>query len=113
MASLGIDLDMGAQSIIANYNLDLSGKINPLDKFSIEIKVKLGYTERLAVRQQMREIFSAGLDAIAAGNFDTAIPLLERVLEIDPKYIPARRNLEIARNYLESQKLIDKKALEQ
>ena len=112
MASLGIDLNLGAQSIIANYNLDLSGRVSPLDKFSVEFKIKLGYKERLAARQQLLEIFSAGIDAMAAGDYEKAIPLLEQVLELDPKYVPAQRNLDIARTYLESKRLIEEKALE-
>ncbi|GAG86404.1 unnamed protein product, partial [marine sediment metagenome] len=37
--SIGSTIDLEKISFIVNYNLDLSGRLNPLDKFSIEAKL--------------------------------------------------------------------------
>jgi hypothetical protein len=106
MISLGCNIDMGEQSLTANYNLDLSGRLNPVDKFSVEVKFKLGYKERLRTQQKLLELYSLAMQALSTGDYRLAIVKLKEVLEIDPKYAPAQKYLDTAQTYLKSQELI-------
>jgi tetratricopeptide (TPR) repeat protein len=86
-----------------NYNLDLSGRLNPLDKFSLEAKLNLGDRGRLAQRNRIDELYLSGLEAYAQGNLEEAIRLWEQVLSIEPGFQPAQDNIATARKALELQ----------
>jgi len=76
---------------VLNYNLDLSGRLNPLDKFSIEAKLNLGDKGRLAERGQVDELYLNGLESYAQGRLAEAIAFWQQALEIDPGFAPAGR----------------------
>jgi len=101
--SLGAAVDLQQVSFTLNYNLDLSGRINPLDKFSIEAKLNLGDRGRLARRSQVDELYLNGLQAYAQGELQRAIEFWEQALALDPGFQPARQNIETARKALELQ----------
>jgi tetratricopeptide (TPR) repeat protein len=101
--SVGAALDLRKVSFVLNYNLDLSGRLNPLDKFSIEAKLNLGDRGRQAERKQVDELYLNGLEAYAQGNLERAIELWEQALAIDPGFQPARENIATARKALELQ----------
>jgi hypothetical protein len=101
--SLGTSVDMEKVSFVLNYNLDLSGRIDPLDKFSLQAKLNLGDRGRLAARNHIDELYLDGLEAYAKGNLVEAISLWEEVLELDPSYTPAKANIETAKKALELQ----------
>jgi tetratricopeptide (TPR) repeat protein len=101
--SIGAALDLRKVSFVLNYNLDLSGRLNPLDKFSIEAKLNLGDRGRQAERKQVDELYLNGLEAYAQGNLEQAIELWEQALAIDPGFTPARENIATARKALELQ----------
>ena len=105
--SVGSTLQLEKTSFIANYNLDLSGRINPLDKFSVEAKLHLGDMGRAELQKKAEELYLTGLEAYADGNLAEAIQYWEMVLEVDPKFIPARENIETATRALELQKEIE------
>ncbi len=107
--SVGTVLDLGTVSFITNYNLDLSGKLNPLDKFSVEAKLNLGDMGRALKQTKADELYLNGVEAYANGNNAEAIKYWEKVLKIDPEYIPARENIEIAKKALELQKKMEEK----
>jgi hypothetical protein len=101
--SVGAAVDLRRVSFILNYNLDLSGRLNPLDKFSIEAKLNLGDRGRLAKRNQVDELYLNGLEAYAQGNLERAIELWEQALAADPGFQPARESITTARKALELQ----------
>ena len=101
--SMGSSVDLGKVSFVLNYNLDLSGRINPLDKFSLQAKLDLGDRGRLAAQNRIDELYLGGLEAYAKGDLEEAIDYWEQVLEIDPSYTPARANIETAQKALELQ----------
>jgi len=107
--SIGTVLDLKTVSFVTNYNLDLSGRLNPLDKFSIEAKLNLGDMGRAARQAKADELYLSGIEAYAHGNNAEAIKYWEQVLQIDPEYIPARENIQIAKKALELQKQMEEK----
>jgi len=107
--SIGTVLDLNTVSFVTNYNLDLSGRLNPLDKFSVEAKLNLGDRGRASRQAKADELYLNGVEAYAHGNNAEAIKYWEMVLQIDPEYIPARENIEIAKKALELQKQMEEK----
>jgi hypothetical protein len=102
--SVGCDIDFPDISILANYNLDLSGSVNPLDKMSVEAKIKLGYREYENKLQQVDDLFAKGVEAYAKGDFSSAVSLWQKALEIDPKFTIAADYIKTTSDYLELQK---------
>ena len=107
--SLGTSVALDKVSFVSNYNLDLSGRLNPLDKFSILAKLNLGDNGRKALREKADELYLAGLEEYAKGNIADAIKYWNKVLEIDPQYIPAKENIEMAKRTLQLQKTMEQK----
>jgi tetratricopeptide (TPR) repeat protein len=101
--SIGAALDLRKVSFVLNYNLDLSGRLNPLDKFSIEAKLNLGDRGRQAESKQVDELYLNGLEAYARGELERAIELWQHALAIDPGFKPAQENIDTARKALELQ----------
>jgi hypothetical protein len=91
--SLGAALAVGTLSLTMNYNLDLSGSLNPLDKFSVQAKFDLGDSGRKAQAHQAEALYLQGVEEYANGNYAHAIELWQEVLRLDPKYTPAADNI--------------------
>jgi hypothetical protein len=107
--SLGCDLDFQDLSLVANYNLDLSGSINPLDKMSIEAKIKLGYSAYEKKQKQVDDLFAKGIDSYANGNFAEAIQYWQSALDMDPKFTIAEEYIKTTKDYLDLQTKMDDK----
>jgi hypothetical protein len=105
--SVGSTIDLQKVSFVLNYNLDLSGRLNPLDKFSIEAKLNLGDRGRLAERGRLDELYLNGLEAYAQGRLAEAIVFWQQALEIDPGFAPARENIDTAQNALKLQQELE------
>lgn len=101
--SVGSTIDLPKVSFVLNYNLDLSGRLNPLDKFSVEARFNLGDRGRGEVPRLIDELYLGGLEAYAKGDLPEAIRLWERVLELEPAFLPAQQNIQTARNALKLQ----------
>jgi len=101
--SLGSSVDLEKISFVLNYNLDLSGRIDPLDKFSLQAKLNLGDRGRGEKQRELDGLYLKGLESYATGDLREAIEYWEQVLEIDPTYTPARANIETAKKALEQQ----------
>jgi hypothetical protein len=87
--SLGTAISLGTLNFDVNYNVDLSGQLNPLDKFSVEAKLDLGDSGRGEREAKAEQLYLQGVDEFANGNPDKAIELWKQALVIDPKYQPA------------------------
>ena len=101
--SLGSSVDLEKVSFVLNYNLDLSGRVDPLDKFSLQAKLNLGDRGRGDEQRQLDGLYFEGLELYSEGDLSGAIRKWEEVLEIDPTYSPARANIETAKKALELQ----------
>jgi tetratricopeptide (TPR) repeat protein len=87
--SVGAALTLGGLALNMNYNLDLSGSLNPLDKFSVQAKFDLGDSGRAARAQEAETLFLQGVEEFANGNYERALAFWQETLKIDPKYTPA------------------------
>jgi len=98
--SIGAALALGSLALDMNYNLDLSGSLNPLDKFSVQAKFDLGDQGRAARELQAEALYLQGVEEFAKANYAGAIALWEEVLKLDPKYTPAADNMRTAKQTL-------------
>ncbi|UCF99086.1 MAG: UPF0164 family protein [Spirochaetaceae bacterium] len=98
--SIGSSVDLEKFSFVLNYNLDLSGRIDPLDKFSVQAKLNLGDKGRGDEQRTIDALYFEGLELYADGDLSGAISRWEQVLELDPSYTPARDNIETAKKAL-------------
>jgi hypothetical protein len=110
--SLGTSIDLGYVSFVANYNLDLSGNINPEDKFSVQAQFNLGDFGRAAAQAEADQLYLAGVEEYAKGNLEKAIEYWKKVLELDPKYLPARDNISTTQRSLDLQREIESREIE-
>jgi hypothetical protein len=98
--SVGAALALGTLALTMNYNLDLSGSANPMDKFSVEARFVLGDSGRGDIAKKAEALYLQGIEEYAAGNYAGAIDLWQQVLAIDPKYTPAEHYLRVAQDSL-------------
>jgi hypothetical protein len=102
--SLGTTLNLDVVTFVVNYNLDLSGQISPLDKFSIQAEIGLGDQGRAARQEQAEKLYLSGVEQYAEGHYDKAIEFWKRVLELDKTYTPAREDIETTQRNLDLQR---------
>jgi hypothetical protein len=91
--SVGTALTLGTLALEMNYNLDLSGSLNPVDKFSVQARFDLGDSGRGARVQEAESLYLQGVEEFANGNFEKALALWQETLKLDPKYLPALDNI--------------------
>ncbi len=104
--SIGAALTLGTLALTMNYNLDLSGSLNPLDKFSVQAKFDLGDSGRATRAQEAESLYLQGVEEFASGNYARAIALWEEVLKLDPKYLPAAENIRTVRETMALQEQV-------
>jgi len=107
--SLGCAVKMSQFSIVTNYNLDLSGSFNPIDKFSVEVKIRLGHREEIKKQQAVDKLFAQGLKAYANGNYLLALDFWEKTLDLDPTFLIAQKYIDITKKYIELQEEMENK----
>jgi len=98
--SVGAALSLGTLALTMNYNLDLSGSLNPVDKFSVQARFDLGDSGRSARAQEADALYLQGVEEFANGNYEKALALWEEVLKLDPKYQPAADNIRTVKQTL-------------
>lgn len=101
--SIGAALALGMLDLTVNYNLDLSGQLNPLDKFSVQARFNLGDSGRAVRTDQAAKLYLEGVEEFANGNYENAISLWEQALQLDPKYLPAADNIRTVKQSLRLQ----------
>jgi hypothetical protein len=87
--SLGTLVSLGTLNFDVNYNINLSGGLNPLDEFSVQAKLDLGDFGRADSEAQAEQFYLQGVDEFANGNYAKAIELWKQALLVDPNYQPA------------------------
>jgi tetratricopeptide (TPR) repeat protein len=105
--ALGSAIDLNKISLDVNYTLDLLTQMQPLNRVSVGIRFDLGDQGRKQTASRVDELYLAGLDAYARGNYPEAQYYFEEVLKIDPKFDPAREGLKTIQHGLSVQQRID------
>ena len=82
-------LDMGTMDLVVNYNLDLSGQLNPLDKFSVQARFNLGDSGSRGPRQRRpKRCICRGWRSTPTAITKRPSTLWEQVLQDGPQ-VPA------------------------
>jgi hypothetical protein len=105
--SLGTSVDIGSVNVVVNYNLDLSGQLNPVDKFSVQARFDLGDFGRSKRQSDVDELYLLGVKEYANGNYGKAIEYWKEVLVLDPQYLPALDNIDTVQKALDLQRVMD------
>jgi len=108
--SVGTSVNLGTVDLDINYNLDLSGELNPVDKFSVQARFDLGDSGRAARQKQIDSLYSQGLVEYANHNYQKAIDLWQQVLALDPGYKPAADYIATAKKTLLLQQGLDNRS---
>lgn len=105
--SIGGEINLDNVAVVTNYTLDLTTQFDSFDRFSLQAKLKLGDEGRYEKQQRVDELYTAGLQAYAAGNIEKALDYWEALLRIDSAFQPARELMETAARSLELQKRME------
>jgi hypothetical protein len=93
--TIGSAINLEKISLDVNYTLDLLTQIQPLNRVSLGVRLKLGDGGRGALAARVDEFYLAGLDAYSRGDYAQARQHWEDALALNPKFDPAREGLNI------------------
>jgi hypothetical protein len=93
--TIGSAVKLEKISMDINYTLDLLTQMQPLNRVSLGVRLNLGDGGRGALAVRVDELYLAGLEAYARGDYAQARQLWEDVLALNPKFDPAREGLNI------------------
>jgi hypothetical protein len=106
--SLGGSFAVSSFVINANYTLDLTSTVAPLNRFSLSAKMSLGDNGRSLVRAQVDELYAEGLKEYSAERLDEAIVFWNECLKLDAGFDPAKMGIKAAQNAIFlQQRIID------
>ena len=91
--ALGSAILLDRVALDINYTLDLMTQFTPLNRISLGVRFNLGDQGRRALSDQVDDLYLAGLQAYAEGNYIAAQSLWEEALRLNPRFDPARENL--------------------
>jgi len=95
--TIGADVSLKNFTLQTNYTLDLASRLEMFDRMSISIKVDMDTVKQLLVKDDVQDLYLAGLDAYSRGDLSIAIGYFENTLSLDPTYKPAREMLATTR----------------
>lgn len=111
--SFGAEFEVNKIRVNANYTLDLTSSLNPLNRISISAKFIMGDGGRAEKMQKIDELYNLGVLYFSRGEYQEAIDVWEQVLELDKRFDPAILGIRSARRMLEMfQKIRDSMFLE-
>lgn len=87
--SAGLEFEVAKIRLNMCYTLDLTSSLNPLNRFSLSMKLVLGDMGRSVKSAQVDHYYSLGLQAYTEQNWEKAIELWEKCLELDKRFDPA------------------------
>ncbi len=91
--TIGADVSLKNFTIQTNYTLDLASRLEMFDRMSVAIKLDLDTVKQLIIKDDVQELYLAGLEAYAEGNLQAAVRYFENSLSLDPTFTPAREML--------------------
>lgn len=89
-----------------SYSLDLTSSLTPLNKISLAVKMHLGDGGREKQANEVFSLYEQGLKLYTNGELVSAIEKWQEVLAISPRFDPAKRGIQSARNSIELQQKI-------
>jgi hypothetical protein len=101
--SLGFNLNFEDFTITATYNPDFTD----VAKFSISASLKLGDLGRSKKEDLVKKMYSMALRLMNDGNYKDAKDILEKTLQKDRGFTPAKKSLKIVMKQLEIQKNLE------
>ena len=111
--SFGAEFEINKIRVNANYTLDLTSSLNPLNRISISAKFIMGDGGRAEKIQKIDELYNLGVLYFSRGEYNDAIDVWEQVLELDKRFDPAILGIQSANRMLEMfQKIRDSMFLE-
>lgn len=96
--TIGTALDFEKVNFLVNYTLDLTTQFDKLDRFSLQLRLKLGDYGRKEKEEQAEILYIEGLKFYAEGDFIDAIKKWETCLELNPFFTPAKEMIDTAYN---------------
>ncbi|MHC6202053.1 UPF0164 family protein [Breznakiellaceae bacterium SP9] len=105
--ALGSAIQMQKLAIDVNYTLDLLTQLQPLNRVSIGVRFDLGDNGRRARQDEVDTLYTAGLDAFADGQLDTAEHYWLQAQDLDPHFEPVTDALKTLREAIRLQERMD------
>ncbi|MDR1287352.1 MAG: UPF0164 family protein [Treponema sp.] len=105
--ALGSAITLKSVAVEVNYTLDLLTQLQPLNRVSVGVRFDLGDQGRGSLAARVDELYLAGLDAYAGGNYGEAESFWKEALRLNPKFEPARESLATLTRALEVERKID------
>jgi tetratricopeptide (TPR) repeat protein len=94
----GSAVNLGKLALDINYSLDLLTQFTPLNRVSIAVRFNFGDQGRKALSDRVDALYLEGLDAYAAGRYELALERWQEVLDLNPKFNPAREGIVLIEN---------------
>ena len=104
--SLGSSLEWKKMIFNAAYSFDLTSSLNPVNKISLAVKMDLGDEGRQKREKEADKLYTEGMHLYAQGEFEKAIEKWRQVLELYPRFDPAKKGIATAQNTLALHKRI-------
>ncbi|GHV39630.1 hypothetical protein AGMMS49546_12040 [Spirochaetia bacterium] len=105
--AVGSAITLKKIALDVNYTLDLLTQLQPLNRVSVGVRFDLGDHGRQQNADEVDRLYLAGLDAYARTNYTEAQYYWEEALRLNPKFAPARENLETLNRALAVQQRMD------
>jgi hypothetical protein len=94
----GSAINFGKIALDINYSLDLLTQLTPLNRVSLAVRFNLGDQGRKELSDRVDTLYLEGLDAYAAGRYDFAAERWQEVLDLNPKFSPAKEGIALIEN---------------
>ena len=106
--STGLEFELSKIRINVNYSLDFTSSLSPFNRFSLSTKIMLGDKGRKERKDEVTEIYKAGLIYYQNADWENAIATWQEALKIDKHYDPAILGIKSAEYQIKMFDLIEK-----
>lgn len=97
--SLGGEFEFAKMRINANYTLDLTSSIAPVNRISVSAKILMGDKGRKEKQDKVYDLYNEGIYYFALKDYETARQKWQEALKIDKYFDPAKTGIRIASEY--------------
>lgn len=104
--SIGSSVEWNKMIFNISYSFDLTSSLNPVNKISLAAKLTLGDSGRQKKSDTADKLYIEGIQLYAQGKFEEAIEKWRQVLELFPRFDPAKAGIETAQGTIDLHKRI-------